>query len=77
MTFKTKIGYYISTTDGYTDAEAQQYIVDGCYDVYNKIKATKGSNEAQMFGSFSSGDTSGNALDIDEVHEILFVKSSP
>ena len=38
MNFKTKIGYYVSSTDGYTDAEAQQYIIDGCYDVYNKFK---------------------------------------
>ena len=74
MNFKTKIGYYVSSTDGYTDAEAQQYIVDGCYDVYRKIKAIKGADEVQMFGSFSAGDTSGNALDIDEVHEILSVK---
>ena len=74
MNFKTKIGYYISTTDGYTDAEAKQYIVDGCYDVYRKFKSLEGSDIAQKFASFSSADTSGNALDIDEVHEILYVQ---
>ena len=39
MVFKTRIGYYTGTTDGYTDAEAKQYIIDGCYDVYKKMKS--------------------------------------
>jgi hypothetical protein len=75
MTFKTKIGYYISTTDGYTDAEAQQYIVDGCYDVYRKFKSLEGSDTAQKFGIWSDPSiTNGNAIDIDEVHEIIYVQ---
>ena len=41
MVFKTRIGYYTGTTDGYTDAEAKQYIIDGCYDVYKKMKSIK------------------------------------
>ena len=75
MDFKDKITYYTSTTDGYTDAEAQQYIVDGCYDVYKKIKSIKGEDAGQKFGIWSDpAITNGNAIDIDEVHEILSVK---
>ena len=75
MNFKTKIGYYVSSTDGYTDAEAQQYIVDGCYDVYNKFKNKDGFDEAQKFGIWSDpAITNGNAIDIDEVHEIVYVQ---
>ena len=74
MIFKTKIGYYTGTTDGYTDDEAQQFIVEGCYDVYRKFKAIKGFDEQQRFGVFSAGDTSGNALNIDEINEIFYVQ---
>ena len=75
MNFKTKIGFYISTTDGYTDAEAQQYIVDGCYDVYKKIKSFEGSDSAQKFGIWSDpAITNGTAIDIDEVHELIHVQ---
>ena len=75
MVFKTKIGYYVSSTDGYTNDEAKQYIVDGCYDVYRKIKATKGEGEALKFAMWTdSAITNGNAIDIDEVHEIVYVQ---
>ena len=75
MVFKTKIGYYVSSTDGYTNDEAKQYIVDGCYDVYRKIKATKGEGEALKFAmGTDSAITNGNAIDIDEVHEVLYVQ---
>ncbi len=75
MDFKDKITYYVSTTDGYTDAEAQQYIIDGCYDVYKKIKSIKGEDAGQKFGIWSDpAITNGNAIDIDEVHEILYVQ---
>ena len=74
MDFKDKITYYISTTDGYTDAEAQQYIIDGCYDVYRKFKSLEGSDTAQKFGVFSAADTSGGVLNIDEVYEIIYVQ---
>ena len=69
MVFKTKIGYYVSSTDDYTDDEAQQYIIDGCYDVYKKMKAVKGVDEGQKFGIWSDPDiTNCNDIDIDEVH---------
>ena len=74
MDFKDKITYYTSTTDGYTDAEAQQYIVDGCYDVYRKFKLIEGLDTTQKFGVFSSASTDGNAIDIGEVHEIIYVQ---
>ena len=74
MVFKTRIGYYTGTSDGYTDAEAKQYIIDGCYDVYRKYKAIKGFDEQQKFGVFSSADTSGGVLNIDEVYEIFYVQ---
>ena len=75
MDFKDKITYYVSTTDGYTDAEAQQYIIDGCYDVYKKIKSIKGEDAGQKFGIWSDpAITNGNAIDIDEVYEILYVQ---
>ena len=75
MVFKTKIEYYVGSTDGYTNDEAQQYIVDGCYDVYKKIKAIKGSDASQKFGIWSDpAITNGNAIDIDEVHEIIYVQ---
>jgi len=74
MIFETKINFYVSSTDGYTDAEAQQYIVDGCYDIYKKMKAAKGEDEAQKFGVMTANDTTGNAPNIDEVHEILHVQ---
>tara|TARA_E500000331_G_scaffold21723_1_gene19031 strand:- start:3239 stop:3868 length:630 start_codon:yes stop_codon:yes gene_type:complete len=75
MDFKDKITYYISTTDGYTDAEAQQYIIDGCYDVYRKFKSLEGSDTAQKFGVWSDpAITNGTAIDIDEVHEIIYVQ---
>ena len=75
MDFKDKIIYYISTTDGYTDAEAQQYIIDGCYDVYRKLKTLEGSDTAQKFGVWSDpAITNGTAIDIDEVHEIIYVQ---
>ena len=74
MNFKTKIGYYVSSTDGYTDAEATQYIIDGCYDVYRKIKTIEGIDASQKFGVMSSADTSGGVLNVDEVQEILHVQ---
>ena len=74
MVFITIIVYYTGTTDGYTDDEAKQYIIDGCYDVYRKYKAIKGFDEQQKFGVFSSADTSGGVLNIDEVYEIFYVQ---
>ena len=74
MNFKTKIEYYVGSTDGYIDAEAIQYIIDGCYDVYRKIKAIKGSDAAQKFGLMTANDTTGNAPNIDEVYELLHVQ---
>ena len=75
MVFKTRIGYYTGTTDGYTDDEAKQYIIDGCYDVYNKMKAIKGADVSQKFGIWSDPSiTNGNAIDIDEVNEIIYVQ---
>ena len=74
MDFKDKITYYVSTIDGYTDAEATQYIFDGCYDVYNKIKSIKGVDAAQKFGLMTANDTTGNAPNIDEVYELLYVQ---
>ena len=70
MIFKTKIGYYTGTTDGYTDAEAQQYIVDGCYDVFRKMKGIHGMEGVMSFGVFSGADTSGTPINIDKIHEI-------
>ena len=75
MVFKTRIGYYTGTTDGYTDAEAKQYIIDGCYDVYKKMKSIKGADVSQKFGIWSDPSiTNGNAIDIDEVYEIIYVQ---
>ena len=75
MVFKTRIGYYTGTTDGYTDDEAKQYIIDGCYDVYKKMKAIKGADVSQKFGIWSDPSiTNGNAIDIDEVYEIIYVQ---
>ena len=75
MVFKTRIGYYTGTTDGYTDDEAKQYIIDGCYDVYKKMKSIKGADVSQKFGIWSDpAITNGNAIDIDEVHEIVYVQ---
>lgn len=75
MDFKDKITYYISTTDGYTDAEAKQYIVDGCYDVYRKFKSLEGQDTSQKFGIWSDpAITNGTAIDIDEINEIIYVQ---
>ncbi len=75
MIFKDKIADIVGSSDGYTDAQAQRYILDGCYDVFNKIKALKGLDETQKFGIWSDpAITNGNAIDIDEVHEILYVQ---
>ena len=83
MQFKTKIRDYIGstsasagyTTDTISDDRASRFVVDGCYDVYNKIKAIKGSDATQKFGIWSDpAITNGNAIDIDEVHEIVFVQ---
>ena len=74
MDFKDKITYYVGSEDGYDDTEAQQYIVDGCYDVYRKIKAIEGLDVIQKFGVMTSNDTTGNAPNIDEIHEVLHVQ---
>ena len=85
MIFKTKIRDYTGstpviessstyTTDNAHDDKAQRYLVDGCYDVIEKIRATKGEDDVQNFGVMTSNDTTGNAPNIDEVREIIHVQ---
>jgi len=73
MNFKTKVGYYISTTKGYTDAEVQQYIIDGCFDVIRKVEGIEGIQGILKFGTWSANITAQD-YDIDEKRRILLVK---
>jgi hypothetical protein len=85
MIFKTKIRDYTGsspviessstyTTDNAHDDKAQRYLIDGCYDVIEKIRARKGVDDVQKFGIWSDPLNSGTSLDIDEVREIVFIQ---
>ena len=72
MNFKNKITDYVGSTDGYTDAQAQRFISDGCFDVFKKSVAVRGFDEGLKFGTWF--DTSESVNDVDEIKEILLLK---
>lgn len=75
MIFKDKIADLVGSSDGYTDDQAKRYILDGCYDVYNKLKLLKRSEEVQKFGMWSDpAITNGTAIETDEIDEIIYVQ---
>ena len=57
-----------------TDTNAlEQFVIDGCYDVINKLKRT-GEFDAQKFVKAASTITSGTATDVDNIREIEYVE---
>lgn len=72
MNFKNKITDYVGSTDGYTDAQAQRFISDGCFDVFKKSVAVRGFDEGLKFGTWF--DTSQSVNNVDEIKEILLLK---
>tara|TARA_R100001594_G_C4041631_1_gene263341 strand:+ start:66 stop:683 length:618 start_codon:yes stop_codon:yes gene_type:complete len=72
MIFKDKITDYVGTTGEYTDAQAQRFIVDGCYDVYKKVLFTKGYDEGLKFGKWYT--ISNSTTNVDEIRDIVLVK---
>ena len=70
--FKTQIEDLAGTLSTADDSAIQQWIVDGCYDVFNKFVNKYGEEEIFKF-AVKSGVQTSNDIDVDEVRSILSV----
>ena len=70
--FKTQIEDLAGTLSASDDAAIQQWIVDGCYDVFNKFTSKYGEEEIFKF-AVSSGNQTSNTINVDEIRSILGV----
>jgi hypothetical protein len=74
VTFEDRIRDLAGTPiTAFGEGELQQFIIDGCYDVINKLKRS-GEYDAQQFVSASSAIVNATPTDVDNFREVEYVE---